>query len=220
MRAWTALLLLVPVLAGCGGKSSSYVGTTSNSVVYITWKRSDKSLKGELSRATVPGGTQKVAFTGTADGSAVNLKLSRPVGERTTLSGALAGNTLTLDNPGEAGGSTIRLHTAGEDDFTQGAAALRGRVAQEQAATPAPTPVPTTAKQGEDALLAAVRSAYEQVRSDESFNYVDTICDDVSALRAAVDALERGGASAKAISEARSLRAKANAACRRATGGS
>ncbi len=217
-RAWL-LALLVPLAAGCGGKSSSYVGTTSDSVVYITWKRSDTSLKGELSRATVPGGTQRVAFTGTADGSAVNLTLERAVGARTTLTGALAGDTLTLDNPGEGGASTIRLRAAGEDDFTQGTAQLRDRAAQEQA-EPAPTPVPTTATQGQDALLEAVRTAYEQVRSDEAFDYTDTICDDVSALHAAVDALKRAGGSAKATREARSLRAKADAACRRATGGS
>jgi hypothetical protein len=216
MRRCACLLALI--VAGCGGKSSSFVGSTSDSVVYVTWKRSDKSLKGELSRATVPGGTQRVAFTGTADGSAVNLRLERAVGARTTLSGALAGDTLTLDNPGQGGTSTIRLRAAGEDDFMQGTAALRGRAAQEQAA-PVTTPAPTTAKPGTDAKLDAVRAAYEQVRTDETLNYTDTICDDVSTLHAAVDELRRAGASAKAAREARSLQAKADAACRRANGG-
>lgn len=216
MRRWVCLLALLA--AGCGGKSTSYVGSTSDSVVYVTWKRSDTSLKGELTRATVPGGTERVAFTGTADGSAVNLRLARAVGERTSLSGALSGDTLTLDNPGEGGSSTIRLRAAGEEAFADGTAALRDRFQSEQAA-PAATPVPTTAKQAKDTLLEAVRTAYEQVRTDETLNYTDTICDDVSALHAAVDALERGGAGAEATREARSLQAKADAACRRANGG-
>jgi hypothetical protein len=214
MRRWVCLLALLA--AGCGGKSSSYVGSTSDSVVYITWKRSDKALKGELTRATVPGGTQRVAFTGTADGSAVNLKLERAVGARMSLSGALAGDTLTLDNPGEGGASTIRLRAASKDQFTQFTAKLRDRAEQGQAA-PAPTAAaPTAPAQGKDELLEKVRAAYDQVRTDESLNYTDTICDDVSALRAAVDALRRGGGNAEALREARSLQAKADAACRRA----
>jgi hypothetical protein len=214
-RLACALALLA---AGCGGSSGGYVGSTSDSVVYVKWKRSDTSLKGELTRASVPGGTQRVAFTGTADGSAVSLRLERAVGERTTLSGALAGDTLTLDNPGQGGGATIRLRPAKEEEFTRQAAALRDRAAREQAA-PAATPAPTAATRGDDALLDAVRQAYEQVRTDESFNYTDTICDDVSSLHAAVQALQRAGASGKALREARSLQAKADAACRRANNG-
>jgi hypothetical protein len=215
-RAWL-LALLVPLAAGCGGTSGSYVGSTSDSVVLITWKRSDASLKGELARATVPGGTQRVAFTGTADGSAVKLQLARAVGARTTLSGALVGDTLTLDNPAEGGSSTIRLRAAGEDDFARGATALRDRAGQDKSA---PAPAPTAAPTDERAtLMKAVRDAYEAVRTDETLNYTDTICDDVSALHAAVQALQRAGASAKATREAKALQAKADAACRRATGG-
>jgi hypothetical protein len=219
MRAARMLLLLVPLVAGCGDVSASYVGSTSDSAVYVKWTRSDASLKGELTRASVAGGTQRVAFTGSADGSSVSLRLARALGARTTLNGALVGETLTIDYPGEGEASTIMLRAADKQAFDSVASALRTRSAQE-ASTPTPEAAATSTPARPDALMDAVRAAYDQVRTDETMHYTDTICDDVSALRAAVQSLRRGGATGKPLAEAQAMRRKADAACRKATGGS
>ncbi len=218
MKAWR-LALLVPLLAACGGggASGSYAGTAGNSAVYVTWKRSDKALTGQLTRASVPGGTEQVEFTGTANGSSVTLLLAHALGARTTLSGALVGDTLTLDYPGEGDVSTIRLRPADRAAFERATASLRTRVAR---ATPTPPPAATVDPGSPEALMKAVRAAAAAVRSDESFNYTDTICDDVSALTAAVKALRAAdGVPRASLAEAKALEAKAEAACRRANGG-
>jgi hypothetical protein len=210
------LLLSALLLAGCGDVSGSYVGSTADSAVYVKWTRSDTSLKGELTRASIPDGTQRVTFTGTADGSTVSLRLSRALGARTTLNGALVGETLTLDYPGEGEDSTIRLRSADRDAFDRVVAGLRTGAPQ-AASTPVPTASATAA--GAAALMKKVRDAYAQVKTDESLNYTDTICDDVSALHAAVQQLSHGGGGAKPLKQARAMQAKADAACRRANGG-
>jgi hypothetical protein len=212
------LLLPALLLAGCGDVSGSYVGSTADSAVYVKWTRSDTSLKGELTRASIPGGTQRVTFTGRADGSTVSLRLSRAMGARTTLNGALVGETLTLDYPGEGEDSTIRLRSGDKDAFDRVAAGLRSGGTQ-AARTPAPAATEAATAAGAAALMKAVRDAYAQVQTDESLNYTDTICDDVSALHAAVQQLSRGGGGSRLLKQARALQAKADAACRKANGG-
>jgi hypothetical protein len=221
MRRLAALAFVIAFVAGCGGgKPGSYVGATGDSVVYVTWKRSDTSLTGELTRTSSPGGTQRVAFTGTADGSTLSLRLAHALGTRTTLNGALVGHTLTLDYPGEGESSTIRLLAADQAAYAREAAALHARVAGQAASTPAPSAT-TAATAGDPvALMKTVRADAAQIRSDESFNYTDTICDDVNTLDAAVKQLTASSPPHADLAEAKALQSKAHTACAKANGGS
>ena len=183
------------------------MGTASATAVYVTWKRSDRSLTGELTRALIPARaagvrTDRVGFTGTVAGSSVSLKLAHGLGSRSRLSGTLAGDTLTLDYPGgDASVSTIRLRHADGQAFGRELASLR-RTAARAVATPAggdagvrdalaalaaaADPLPKVR-----AALRAVESSYASVRSDEAYNYTDTICDDTVAVDEQVAAMKR-----------------------------
>jgi hypothetical protein len=203
------LLLLAPVGCGGGEQPDSYVGTASATAVYVTWTRSDRSLTGELTRALIPARaagvrTDRVGFTGTVAGSSVSLRLAHGLGARKRLSGTLAGNTLTLDYPGgDASVSTIRLRRADRQAFGRELASLR-QTAARAVATPAAGDHAGAAAGVREALAAladphaklraawrAVQSSYASVRSDEAYNYTDTICDDTVGLDEQVAAMKR-----------------------------
>jgi hypothetical protein len=225
-------IVVVLLLAGCGaGKGSSYVGTTGDAAVHVTWTRSDRSLTGQYTRALAPGGagrTDQVGFTGTVYGSSVKLKLARGVGTLTTLDGTLSGDTLTLDYPGTDGNvSTIRLSSGDGKAFDRDLASLRGRAAgakRAAAAAPVGTATPAAASAGGPAqlrsALVTIKASYATVVSDRAYNYTDTICDDAGTVDEQVNAMQAAAPphppapARRLLDQAKALKAKADAACR------
>lgn len=105
--------------------------------MYVTWTRSGDTLLGQLTQAksaedgsgTVD--TQRVDFDGTAEGSSVSLRLNQGLGNTSTLTGTIDGDTLTLDYPGLEGDVvTVRLREGDAEDFNAALGALRDEVAQ------------------------------------------------------------------------------------------
>jgi hypothetical protein len=140
--AAAVLIFAALAAAGCGDDGpASFVGRASNAVVYVTWTRSDDSLSGQLTQArradendgTVD--TVRASFDGTADGSAVSLRLDQGLGSVSTLTGELDGDALALDYPGLDGEViTIRLREGDGTDFNSALSELRAEAEQDKQA--------------------------------------------------------------------------------------
>ena len=139
--------------------------------MFLQWTRSDKSLSGSLSIASVESGaidlqSQNVAFSGVVSGSSVTLTMPQGLGAVTSLSGSLSGSHLRLNVPASDG-------TLAEDEFVPATtgdynAAVRGlRQKVTNAQTPSPevsqaSPVGADLSGSYDALVQKANALYDK----------------------------------------------------------
>jgi len=180
MRSCCARLALLATLlaAGCGGGSGgangahSYVGSTPDVVLYVTWNRDGDKLtgtvaEGELDDTTHDVQTNRASFTGTVNGSAVSLDLRASFGGNSALTGTLNGDALSLEYlQGGQGVVTVQLKQAGAGVFNAALTTLSDQVEQSKA----------------DAQSAAAETGEKQHVAD----HAQVVQDDIAALKLAV----------------------------------
>jgi hypothetical protein len=186
--------------AGCGGDGpASFVGRTSNAVVYVTWTRSGDALSGQLTQALrddVDDGTVdtvRTSFDGTADGSTVALRLNQGLGSISTLTGELDGDELALDYPGVNGGVvTIPLREGDGEDFNAALADLRDEAQQDKLATDeaaAEQQAIERAATAADAVQAAIEALGQSAENATASN-PDLYRADLDTIRSSLDTVK------------------------------
>jgi hypothetical protein len=175
LRCASAMLLACAlatlVVTGCGGGADkggaqSFVGKTDSVVLYLTWTRDGDDVTGSLTQGVLGKGqvaTKRGPVTGKVSGSSVTLDVENEFGEKTRLTGALSGDSLSIEFlSGPAGVTTVQMQPAGADTFNAALADLRDAADQTKA----------------DAQTAASESTEQNLVTDHS----DAVIDDLAAL--------------------------------------
>ena len=179
LRCAGLVLLAMLLAAGCGGgdddgaATHSYVGSTDDLVLYVTWNRDGDKLKGALTQGVINRSAGEVETTrssleGTINGSGVAIDVQQTSGGTSTLTGTLNGDALSLEylRPSE-GVVAVQLGEGGAGVFNAALTTLRDRVEQ--------------AKADEDSQAA------QTSERDLVAQHAQTVQDDIDALEAAVD---------------------------------
>jgi hypothetical protein len=161
-------------VAGCGGGDDgdsgprTYVGTSGDVVLSLTWTRNGDHLTGSITQAKLDDktntvDTRRVAFIGTVTGGGVSITPQDPEGELSTFTGTLDGDALKLEylEPG-AGLVTVSLIKGDASRFNAAAAVLSDRATQAKA----------------DEQTAATENTERQQVADN----VQTVLDDIAEL--------------------------------------
>jgi hypothetical protein len=171
-------LLAALLAAGCGGgdkaSTQSFVGKTESVVLYVTWTREGDKLTGSLTQGVLDQRksdvtTKRGSLSGKVSGTGVTIDLVQQYGETTRLDGTLRGDVLELEYlSGTSGVTTVQMEQGTAESFNAALSGLRDRAEQSK--------------------VDATTSAAEGAESQRVLTHVDTVLDDIAALKTTADA--------------------------------
>lgn len=199
MKRWNTLVIagLVTTLAACGsgagiartgeGTPASWIGGSDNWEVLLNLTRAGTALSGSADTVTLDGTSAAPAHasvTGTVAGTAVSLTFTGGFFAKSTFSGSLSADTLTLQSPSTTGQiQLITLHPGSVDDYNRAITALQSKASanasasaeavQEQASASQATAAKQRVDTDADAFWKAVYYANNTITKGYDFSGFD-----------------------------------------------
>ncbi len=178
--AVTFLLVAVVGLSACGhsgDEGTGYLAKRADRIVFVEWTQAQGAtsgaahLNGSATLALIDTKkfnllTDVASFTGTMQGSAVALALSKPLDASSSWSGTVSGELLTLSYTGTGGASvSLTLHSASQDDYNSAIASEQQALADLKSGKTAATTA-DKGKAGVDKWSAIVQKDLDKVAAD------------------------------------------------------